>query len=204
LIVTGCPARRWIGNASPDDLSPARGTIMPTIDQAKAMATRLRAALAARTIDVAHSVSLELVAAQLGHRDWNTAAAALATDRSDEMSFGQAIPILRIFDEPKAREFYCGFLGFSVVMEHRHAPDLPLYMGVERAGLQLHLSEHHGDASPGSTTFVWMTGVKAFHAELTAKNYGYGRPGIQRLPWGDQLEVHDPFGNRIRFCQRRT
>lgn len=175
---------------------------MPTIDQAKAMAKRLRAALAANAIETSHATCLELVAAELGHRDWNTASAILEPPRSGLFSFQQAIPILRIFDVSKAREFYCDFLGFAVTMEHRFEPDLPLYMAVERAGLELHLSEHHGDASPGSTAFVWMEGIRAFHAELTAKAYGYGRPGIERLPWGEQMQVHDPFGNRIRFCER--
>ncbi len=175
---------------------------MPTIDQAKGMAKRLRSALAERAIDITHSTSLELVAAELGHQDWNTAAAKLQPTPADGVSFHQAIPILRIFEVAKAREFYCEFLGFAVTMEQRHEPDLPLYMAVERSGLELHLSEHHGDASLGSTAFVWMVGVKAFHAELISKQYGYGRPGIIRQPWGDQMEVHDPFGNRIRFCQR--
>jgi catechol 2,3-dioxygenase-like lactoylglutathione lyase family enzyme len=31
----------------------------------------------------------------------------------------QAIPILRIFDLEKARDFYVGFLGFRVDWEHR-------------------------------------------------------------------------------------
>lgn len=176
---------------------------MPTIDQAKGMAKRLRSALADHAIDITHSTSLELVAAELGHRNWNMAAAKLQPPPADDISFQQAIPILRIFDVAKAREFYCDFLGFVVTMEQRHEPDLPLYMAIERSGLELHLSEHHGDASPGSTAFVWMAGVRALHAELTAKHYGYGRPGIIRQPWGDQLEVHDPFGNRIRFCQKQ-
>jgi hypothetical protein len=33
---------------------------------------------------------------------------------------------------------------------HRFAPDLPLYMQVSRDGSVLHLSEHHGDCSPGA------------------------------------------------------
>ena len=177
---------------------------MPTIDQAKGMAKRLRSALAERAVDITHSVSLELIAAELGHQDWNTAVAKLQPTTPDGVSLHQAIPILRIFDVAKAREFYCDFLAFSVKMEHRHQPDLPLYMAVERSGLELHLSEHHGDASPGSTAFVWMAGVKAFHAELISKQYRYGRPGIIRQPWGDQMEVHDPFGNRIRFCQKHS
>lgn len=176
---------------------------MPTIDQAKGMAKRLRSALAERAVDISHSTSLELVAAELGHRDWNMAAAKLTPTPVDGVSFHQAIPILRIFEVAKAREFYCDFLNFVVTMEQRHEPDLPLYMAIKRDGLELHLSEHHGDASPGSTVFVWMVGVRALHAELVSKQYGYGRPGIVRQPWGDQMEVHDPFGNRIRFCQKR-
>ncbi|ACB28071.1 glyoxalase superfamily protein [Methylobacterium radiotolerans] len=175
---------------------------MPTIDDAKAMAKRLRAALAVNAIDISHAVSLELIAAELGHRNWNTAAATLKADQSGQILFQQAIPILRIFDVTKAREFYCEFLGFTVTMEHRFEPDLPLYMAVVRAGLELHLSEHHGDASPGSTAYVWMTGIHAFHEELIAKKYGYGRPGIEQLPWGDQIQMSDPFGNRLRFCQK--
>jgi len=51
---------------------------MPTIDQAKGMAKRLRAALAERAIDISHATSLELIAAELGCRDWNTATATLS------------------------------------------------------------------------------------------------------------------------------
>lgn len=175
---------------------------MPTIDQAKAMAKRLRSALAEREIELAQAVSLELVAAELGYRDWNTAAAKLSPSDASGINFRQTIPILRIFNVAKAREFYCDFLGFAVTMEHRFEPELPLYMAVERAGLELHLSEHHGDASPGSTVFVWMDKIRSFHSEVIAKQYGYGRPGMVRQPWGQQMEVHDPFGNRIRFCQK--
>lgn len=94
------------------------------------------------------------------------------------------------------------FLGFSVEFEHRFEADLPLYLGIVRAGLQLHLSEHHGDASPGSTVFVPMNNILAFRDELLGKRYGYGRPGVEQYDWGQVMEVHDPFGNRIRFCQR--
>ena len=77
-------------------------------------------------------------------------------------------------------------------------------MQVSRAGLVLHLSEHHGDASPGATVLVRMSGIHALHGELSEKRYRYGRPGIEARPWGEELTVHDPFGNRIRFLQRRT
>ena len=116
------------------------------------------------------------------------------------IGFDQTVPILRIFSVGKAREFYLEFLGFTLDWEHRFAADLPLYMQVSRGALCLHLSEHHGDACPGSTVFVRMRGVEALHRELTAKSYRYLRPGVERAPWGARvMEVTDPFGNRIRF-----
>ena len=111
------------------------------------------------------------------------------------------MPIVRIFDIPKAHEFYLGFLGFKVDWEHRFAPDMPLYTQVSRAGLRLHLSEHAGDASPGGNMVVYMSGVAAFHKELTAKKYRYLRPGIESEDWGLEMQVVDPFGNRIRFME---
>ena len=39
---------------------------MTTLDQAKAMAKRLRSSLATRDIDMSHSTALELIAAELG------------------------------------------------------------------------------------------------------------------------------------------
>jgi hypothetical protein len=177
---------------------------MPTIEEAKAMAKRLRAALASRDIAIQHSTALELVAAEMGFANWNVAAVRLESQRvQDGIRLERAIPIIRIFDEAKAREFYCEFLGFAVDFEHRFEPDLPLYMQVSRSGLLLHLSEHHGDASPGGTIQVPMDGIAAFHKELNDKKYGYGRPGIVKQPWGDEMTVHDPFGNRIRFLAAR-
>jgi hypothetical protein len=115
-------------------------------------------------------------------------------------AFQQTIPILRIFEEAKAREFYLDFLGFQIDWQHRFEPDLPLYMQVSRTGLTLHLSEHVGDACPGSTVFVRMTGIDDLHAELIAKKYKYLRPGVEIAPWNAKcMEVIDPFGNRIRF-----
>ena len=117
--------------------------------------------------------------------------------------FGRTIPVLRMFSVDKAREFYLGWLGFSVDFEHRFEPDLPLFMGVSRGELTLHLSEHHGDGSPGANVVVEMTGLDALHAELAAARYGYGRPGIVLQPWGvRQVTVHDPFGNRLTFSER--
>lgn len=118
------------------------------------------------------------------------------------ISFQRTIPVLRMFSVEKAREFYLDFLGFTVDWEHRFAPDMPLYMQVSRGDFALHLSEHHGDGSPGAVTFVAMTGLDEFHSEITARNYGYLRPGIQDQEWNArEMTVIDPFGNRIRFTE---
>lgn len=116
--------------------------------------------------------------------------------------FNQCIPILRIFDEAKAREFYLDFLGFTVDWEHRFEETAPLYMQVSRGGLTLHLSEHHGDGTPGSAVYVRMHDIAGLHAELSAKRYRYNRPGLHDQPWGmREMMVNDPFGNDIRFAE---
>jgi uncharacterized glyoxalase superfamily protein PhnB len=116
------------------------------------------------------------------------------------MSFGNTTPILRIFDERKAREFYVDFLGFQVDWEHRFEPGLPLYLQVSRDGCVLHLSEHHGDCCPGAALRIETSELEAFHRELLAKTYGHARPGLQETPWGSiDMSIHDPFGNRLTF-----
>lgn len=116
------------------------------------------------------------------------------------MSFEGPIPILRIFDEAKAREFYVEFLGFKVDWEHRFEPGMPLYMQVSKDGCVLHLSEHHGDCSPGAALRIATTELDAFHARISAKQYKYARPGIENTPWGTRdMSIKDPFGNRLIF-----
>jgi len=117
--------------------------------------------------------------------------------------FVQTVPVLRIFDATKAREFYLAFLGFKVDFEHRFAPDLPLYMQVSMGELALALSEHHGDASPGARIIVEMTGLADFQSALLAKRYGYARPGLVQEEWGaTTMTIADPFYNRLTFTER--
>ncbi|MFF2806451.1 glyoxalase superfamily protein [Streptomyces sp. NPDC058000] len=116
-----------------------------------------------------------------------------------DVAVRRAVPIFRIFDVAKAHAFYVDYLGCTIDWEHRFAPGMPLYTQVSRSGLVLHLSEHHGDATPGSTVYVELTGVRALHAELTAKDYPYLRPGLEEDEFGTCLTLTDPFGNRLRF-----
>jgi uncharacterized glyoxalase superfamily protein PhnB len=116
------------------------------------------------------------------------------------MKFVSTVPVLRIFDETKAREFYVEFLGFQINWEHRFEVNLPLYMQVSRNGCILHLSEHHGDCCPGAAIRVATDKLDAFRDELISKQYRYASPGIEKMPWGTrEMSITDPFGNRITF-----
>jgi Glyoxalase superfamily protein len=116
------------------------------------------------------------------------------------IQFDRAIPIFRIFSLDKAREFYLDFLGFKLDWEGSLGPNSPLYMQISRGSLAVRLSEHHGDATPGSHAYVTMTDVKGLHRELNDKNYRHNRPGLQQQDWDMiELTVIDPFGNRITF-----
>lgn len=116
------------------------------------------------------------------------------------MKVHKTIPILRIFDVAKALEFYREYLGFTVDWEHRFDAESPMYMQVSRGDLVLHLSEHYGDATPGSTVYVSVRDLQSFHKELSEKKYAYLRPGIERTARGSLcMELIDPFGNRLRL-----
>jgi uncharacterized glyoxalase superfamily protein PhnB len=118
------------------------------------------------------------------------------------VQFDSAVPIMRMFDEAKAKEFYVGFLGFKVDWEHRLEPGTPLYMQLSLGDCVIHLSEHHGDSTPGSRVRVRVDALDAYHAQITAKGYKYNRPGIQDQSWGDrEMMANDPFGSVIVFYQ---
>ncbi|ETR96757.1 glyoxalase/bleomycin resistance protein/dioxygenase [Trichoderma reesei RUT C-30] len=122
-----------------------------------------------------------------------------------EQTFQSVVPVLRIFDARKAEEFYLDFLGFTVDWDHRFDDNAPLYRQISKGNLILHLSEHHGDGSPGVRIRVLMgQGITGHHEELIAKNYRYMRPGLEKGyggPDAQELTVIDPFGNKITFCQ---
>lgn len=116
------------------------------------------------------------------------------------MKAEKVIPVLRIFDYKKAIEFYVDWLGFDIVFEHYFDENAPVYMEVERDHIVFHLSEHHGDGTPGSRVFIWGEGVAAYHKELIDKKYKYNRPGLEKAFYGAvSFTVDDPFGNKIIF-----
>lgn len=127
----------------------------------------------------------------------------MAEQKPSGVVFTPPVPIFRIFDEAKARDFYLGWLGMTVDWEHHFHDGAPIYFQVSRGPLKFHLSEHSGDASPGSTALVYMDGVDAWQKELIAKPYKYNRPGLQEQDWGLECTVIDPFRNQIRFLEAK-
>lgn len=117
------------------------------------------------------------------------------------------IPVLRSFDAQRAAQFYQEFLGFVQDWTHRFGDDFPLYQQLSlhsAAGLAclLHLSEHHGDACPGSKVRIAWPQLEAFQQSLLAKNYRHAKPGLERMPWGMlEMRIADPFGNHLVFFE---
>ena len=100
------------------------------------------------------------------------------------------VPIFRVADGYAAAEWYRR-LGFEVVQEHRFAPDLPLYLFLQRGEERLHLSEHRGDANPGSLVYLYVDDVDAIADEFGAT--------ITLQPWAREVALTDPDGNRLRI-----
>lgn len=118
------------------------------------------------------------------------------------MKLSSAVPLLRIFDEDKAKEFYQDFLGFTPDWEHRFSPDAPLYTQVSKDGCILHLTGHHGDCCPGSAVRIQTSDVAAYSQHLRDKKYKHSNPGHGVTPWNTlEMTIADPFGNKLTFYQ---
>ncbi|HAN45195.1 MAG TPA: bleomycin resistance family protein [Cyanobacteria bacterium UBA8156] len=100
------------------------------------------------------------------------------------------VPILYARDARHSAQWY-ERLGFTVTGEHRFAPDLPLYLFLRWGELQVHLSEHQGDARPGTLLYLWVPAL-----DPIAQGFG---ATVEDLPWARQVEIADPDGNRWRI-----
>lgn len=116
--------------------------------------------------------------------------------------FGRVIPILRIFDLASAKRFYLDYLGCTLDWQEGR-PDGPTYIQVSREDLVLHLSTHHDDGTPGGAVLIEINDVETLHRELDQKEYGFLNPGLEPAPGGGrEMQLIDPFSNRLRFFER--
>ena len=107
----------------------------------------------------------------------------------------RVIPILRVEDWERSVDWYRQ-LGFEPVGEpHRFEPDLPAFGTVQNGVVELFLSEHAGDARPGTLIYLWVDEVD----EIA------GHFGVQPddMPWARDIEVADPDGNRLRIGEAK-
>jgi len=100
------------------------------------------------------------------------------------------IPVLRCADVDRAVAWYAT-VGFVEEWRHQFEPELPRFVAIRRGSLVLFLSEHEGDAPPAS--LVWMR-LDAF-ADLPMIELG---GELLDQPWGPELRLTDPDGNRLR------
>jgi hypothetical protein len=102
------------------------------------------------------------------------------------------VPILRVADVASAVAWY-GRLGFLKQFEHRFEPHLPASVGLRRDGAQIHLSEHAGDATPGTLVYIWVDEIDPIAVEFGVS--------VSEVPWGREIALTDPDGNRLRVAE---
>ncbi|MBT2418752.1 VOC family protein [Streptomyces sp. ISL-22] len=110
------------------------------------------------------------------------------------MSAEEIIPILWVGDATEAVGWYAR-LGFVQQWEHRFEPGLPVFTEVARGRVRLYLSEHEGDARPDTLVYLRVADIDAVAAEFGVR--------VEEAPWGRELELRDPDGNRIRVGEAR-
>jgi hypothetical protein len=117
----------------------------------------------------------------------------------------KVIPVFRAFDRKKVIEFYIDWLGFAINWEY-HPDNSPFYMQISLRDIVIDISEHHGDATPGSKIVITdFEGLQAYHQSLLDKKYTYMKPGLNYVEWDkDSLEttVIDPFFNQLVFNEK--
>lgn len=102
----------------------------------------------------------------------------------------EVIPILRVADAARAVTWY-EQLGFSKDWEHRFGPDMPAFVSVSRGYARVYLSEHTGDAPPGSLLYLRHSDLDELAAHFEVE--------ITPVAWGRELHLEDPDGNRLRI-----
>lgn len=106
----------------------------------------------------------------------------------------ELIPIFHVKDGYESAKWYAR-LGFEIEGEHRFAPTLPLYLFIKRGNVRLHLSEHKGDARPGTLVYFYVHDVDVIAQEFDSK--------IETQPWAREVRLTDPDGNRLRIGERK-
>ena len=101
----------------------------------------------------------------------------------------EVIPVLRVSNAAAAAAWYQR-LGFSQEWEHRFEPGFPAFVSMARSGVRVFLSEHIGDACPDTLIYLRLRDLDAIAAEFGS--------AVEQMPWGPEVRLRDPDGNRLR------
>ncbi|KGA96494.1 hypothetical protein AJ85_01020 [Alkalihalobacillus alcalophilus ATCC 27647 = CGMCC 1.3604] len=88
------------------------------------------------------------------------------------------IPVLRMYDLEKTKDFYLNYIGMRQDWEHQYEETLPIYIQVSLGDVVLHLSEHFGDGAPGSVIRVGLKDLHGWYEEISKKTID-----MQGLVW---------------------
>ena len=105
------------------------------------------------------------------------------------------MPVLYVEDASRAVSWYQR-LGFHKESEHQFEPGFPWFVSVARGHARLYLSEHKGDARPGTLLHLYVDDVDAVSKE-------FGVPIDEDGLAGRECDFNDPDGNRLRVATRR-
>jgi catechol 2,3-dioxygenase-like lactoylglutathione lyase family enzyme len=108
----------------------------------------------------------------------------------------QVVPVLRVEDAFRALAWYRR-LGFQKEWDHQFEPGFPWFVSIARGTVRLYLSEHTGDAPPGTLIHLYVNDIDAVSAE-------FGVPVDEEGLAGRQCNLSDPDGNRLRVATGPT
>ena len=104
-------------------------------------------------------------------------------------------PILHAPDAEASAAWYAR-LNFVKQWEHRFEPGFPLFLCLSRGPMRIFLSEHRGDARPDTLLYLHVDDLDAVAAEFGVV--------VEQAPWGPEVHLADPAGNRLRIGSTRS
>lgn len=123
----------------------------------------------------------------------------------DLYGIGSSIPVLRMLDVAKSRNFYVSFLGYSIDWEHQFSPQLadsPVYMQVSLGTSKLHLNGHAEADAPITEVRIPVKKLDQYCEALRQKIPDGDRPEVvdpRYTGTNTDMNIYDPSGNLLVF-----
>ncbi|MCB1681722.1 MAG: VOC family protein [Alphaproteobacteria bacterium] len=118
--------------------------------------------------------------------------------------FKNQITAFHVSDMQKALDYYVGVLGFTKDWEWQHAENFPVFASVSHGEHTLYLTEHR-ECAPGGLVYLYFDSPQDvdLRSQFIQEKGGTTDFGPIDQAWMlREVQVSDPFGNKIRFCAR--